>query len=377
MFQDELITLLDQFNIKSSPSFDSIMPEEKHYFVTRLYKCFERGLDNLGNELAQLRGLKLHYSRDLRSSIFLGTRLEDTFYKKLTFFTSQSVITCPIEEESTNIRTSKSKRMADRERYDSATLRELRAQGIYLFGDVKANQRKHGGEVHVRGNFYKVDRKALAELIETIISLREAIKHRLVYILPSLPDKQRELRVAFRQGKVTRGNFSRDDLVRQFTERDLVPGDTHIDVGLTQVYLPHITNIPLNRIIELRETEIRAYSDFQIALEDFVYGSQNTASEEKILEFLKHLDEAIRSIRADIERIQRKWKITREELIIKYLSVGFVALLARQHAAALMPFFGAVTAFDFLKSNREFRLQKLDAVPDEFYAVWKIDQLGK
>ncbi|HET6979498.1 MAG TPA: hypothetical protein VFI24_24410 [Pyrinomonadaceae bacterium] len=377
MFQDDLITLLDQFNIKSSPSFDKMMPEEKPYFVTRLYKCFERGLDNLGAELAQLRGLKLHYSRDLTSSDFMGTRLEDTFYKKLTFFTSQSVITCPIREESTHIRTSKSKRMADRERYDSAALRDLRAQGVYLFGDVKANQRKHGGEVHVRGNFYKVDRKALAELIETIISLREAIKHRLVYILPSLPDKQRELRAAFRQGKVTRGNFRREDLVRQFTERDLVPGDTHIDVGLARVYLPHITNIPLNRIIELRETEIRAYSDFQIALENFVHGSQSTASEAKILEFLRHLDEAIRSFRAEIERIQKKWKFTREELIVKSLALGFVALLPRELATAFMPFIGTITALDFLKSNREYQLQKSDAAPDEFYAVWKVDQFGK
>jgi hypothetical protein len=42
-----------------------------------------------------------------------------------------------------------------------------------------------------------------------------------------------------------------------------------------------------------------------------------------------------------------------------------------------MPFIGVVTAMDFLKSNQEFRLRKLDAIPDEFYAVWKIDQLGK
>ena len=68
MFQDELIDLLGQFRIESLNAFDHLPPEDKHYFLTRLYKCFDKGLRNLGKELQGLRGLKLHYTREVGAS---------------------------------------------------------------------------------------------------------------------------------------------------------------------------------------------------------------------------------------------------------------------------------------------------------------------
>jgi hypothetical protein len=376
-FQQDLLTLFDQFRVKSLDSFDRLPPNEKHYFVTRLYKCFDAGSRKLGQELSSLRGLKLHYSRELNTVNPIQDRMEDTFYKKLAFYTSQSVITCPIEEMSSNAKFSKSKRMEGRERFDSATIHKLRSEGKYVFGDVRADKKTHGGEIHIEGKAYIVDIKALNELLETVLGLREALSHNLVYILPAFPDREKELKTALRKGKVTRGNFAREDLVRQFTERDLQENERYVDAGLTRVYLPHLTNVPINKIIEIREKERDSFIDFQSAIENFVYGSQETASEVKIEEFLKHLDESIRHIRAKISQIKQDWKLTQTEQVIKAVAVSFVAFLPHEIAVAVAPFLGTITAFDYLKSNREYNEKLHAATSGEFYIAWKLSKLGK
>ena len=373
MFQNELVNLLDQFGIESLNSFDRLPPEDKSYFLTRLYKCFDKGLRDLGKELQGLRGLKLHYTRELGAAQS-KVKLEDTFYKKLAFYTSRSVVTCPIEEVASGTKVSKNKRMEGRNRLDSAALQRLRAEGKYVFGDVKADKKTHGGEIHIGGRAYIVDRAELTSLLETIVSLRQAIEHGLIHILPAFPDRERELTVALRKGRVARGNFTRDELVRQFTERDLSAGERYVGVGLASIYLPHVTNVPLEAILELREEEAEIYSEFQIAIEELVGISDGKISEKKIEECLRRVDEGIRDIRAKYILLEKNWKRKQYQMGIEFFALCLVPLLAPDLAKALAPFIGTITAFDFLRSNREYREQRDAVSSGKFYIAWKLSE---
>jgi hypothetical protein len=376
-FQNDLVNLLEQFGIKNIDSFDRLPPTEKHYFVSRLYKCFDSGSRNLGQELSDLRGLKLHYRRNLGKENLKDRRMEDTFYKKLAFYTCQSVITCPIEEASTHIKPSKSKRIAGRERFDSATISKIRGDGNYVFGDVKAHHRTHGGEIHVEGRAYVINRSALVDMLGTVLGLKEAITNHLVYVLPAFPDKERELNAALRKAKVTRGNFERDELVRQFTERDLQQGEQYVDVGLTRIYLPHLTNVPFTQILEVREKEKAAFTDFQAAIDDFVYGSATTASEEKIEQYLKRVDDGVRNIRAKLVNIERERRRTQYEQLVRFMAVFFVTLLPAEIRKEVASFIGTITAFDYLRSTQEYQSKINEQTSGEFYIAWQLSKLGK
>jgi hypothetical protein len=373
MFQDELVNLLDQFHIEALNSFDRLPPEEKHYFLTRLYKCFEKGLRDLGKELQGLRGLKLHYTRELGTAN-ANVKLEDIFYKKLSFYASRTVVTCPIEEVSSDTKAAKSKRLGSRTRLDSGALLKLRTEGSYVFGDVKANKRTHGGEIHVEGRAYIVSKSELTALLETILNLRQAIKHGLIHILPALPDRERELKAALRKGRVARGNFTRDGLVRQFTERDLSASEHYVDVGLTSIYLPHVTNVPLEAILDLREQEAEIYAEFQSAIEEFVYVSDDKISEKKIEEYLRRVDDGVRAIRAKYLLLEKNWTLRKYEMGIEFLALCFVPFLSPDLAKALTPFIGTITAFDFLRSSREYREQRNAVASDKFYIAWKLSE---
>lgn len=373
MFQNELVNLIDQFRIESLGSFDRLPPEEKSYFLTRLYKCFDKGLRELGKELQGLRGLKLHYTREPGAAQAKG-KLEDTFYKKLAFYTSSSVVTCPIEEVGSGTKVSKNKRRDGRERLDSASLQRLRAEGKYVFGDVKADKKTHGGEIHIGRQSYIVDRSELTSLLETILNLRQAIEHGLIHILPAFPDRERELRAALRKGRVVRGNFTRDELVRQFTERDLGAGEHYVDAGLASIYLPHVTNVPLGAILDLREEEAEIYSEFQIGIEELIGISDDKISEKKIEECLRRVDEGIRAIRAKYLLLEKNWNRKKYQMSIEFLALCIVPFLSPELARAIGPFLGTITAFDFFRSNREYREQTDAMLSDKFYIAWKLSK---
>lgn len=365
-FQRELLSLFESFSVQDVGDFDRLPPKDKTYFVARLYKCFQRGLKQLPREIGGSRGLKLHYQRDQ------GKRLEDTFYKKLALYTSRFVVSCPIKEAASSVKPAKSKRMTGWERLDSAATRELRRKNLYVFGHVRAHARTHGGEIHIRGRYYIVNRNEILELIRTVLGLREAMRNDLVHVLPGLPDKQREFNSALRKGQVFRGNFRRDELVRQFAERDLQSGESVVEAGLTSIYLPYLTNIPFEQILEVRDDLSQEYEEFQIALSNFVIDSTARFSETQLEQYLKRTDEAIRAIRARQAELRRKWSRKNREILMKYVCFSLVCLVNPHLLAPLLPFLGSVSASDYFTSNREFKDELEAASSGEFYLPWKI-----
>lgn len=372
-FQAELLQLLNDYELVGVQSFDRLPPDRKHYFVTRLYKCFERGLAHAADELSIIEGLKSAYARSPTEQRSL---FEDTILKKLAFYSSHAVVTCPIEEVAGRPKLAKNKRIPGRERMGSAALRQLREEGKYIFGDVKAHQRGQGGEVHVEGRVYVVERSAIAKLIDTVVGLRAALNAGLVHILPALPDTADKLRSDLRRSRVVSGNFTRQTLLRQFAETkdDKTP---LLDGGMTRIYLPHVTNVSLNEVVEIRTSEQQAYDEFQAALCDYVFTTAGSFSERKLEEYLRRVDEALRKIRAHLFRLQRQYGARNREMLIKYLAVGLVALVPHELTLALAPFLSTLSAFDFIKSRGEYRESRDQAVSGEFYVAWRLDEVSQ
>lgn len=372
-FQQELIALVDGYQLNGIADFDRLPPEDKHYFVTRLYKCFERGLDNLADDLSAFGGLKLAYERSLTET---SSRFEDTTFKKFALYSSHAVVSCPIEETSGVVKPSKSKRMEHRERFDSASIRELRQSGKYVFGDVKAHKRTHGGEIHVQGKAYIVERAAVARLIETVIGLRDALRHGVVHVVPCLPDTKLKLRADLRNSGVVSGNFSRPSLVRQFRE-DAGTSRHLAESGVLSIYLPHLSNVPLAEILEIRNREAAAYSAFQAALTQCVGNTPRDFSEQKLEQYMRDLDEAIKLLRARYEQLERRYQHANRERLVRLFAFALVLVAPAEVAAALLPVLGGFSAWDYSTARTAHHHELGEAVSTQFYLPWSVDVLSR
>ena len=372
-FQSELLQLLADFDLLNVFDFDALTSERKHYLVTRLYKCFERGLSHVSEELSEIEGLKVSYERSPheKQSLF-----EDNTLKNLAFYSSHAVVTCPIEEVGGRLKLSKNKRLPGRERLGSVALRQLRQEGSYVFGDVKAHQRGHGGEVHIEGKAYVVERSAITKLIDTVVGLRSALEAGLVHVLPALPDAKHKLRSDLRRARVVSGNFTRQTLVQQLAE---APDGRQalFDTGMTRIYLPHVTNVSLAEIVDIRGAERDAYDEFQAALSDYVFTTAGSFSEQKLEEYLKRVDEALRVIRAHLARLQRQYDARSRNMLIQYLTLGLVALAPHDYAAVLTPIISGLSAFNFLKTRSEHIESRQNAAAGEFYVAWRLDEVSQ
>jgi hypothetical protein len=377
-FQQELIQLFVDSDICSLSDFDSLEYHSKNYFISRLYSVFQSGIKSLSNDLTAVRGFKMHYSRDSSQSGFIPPPLEDNFYKKMAFYTSRCIVTCPIEEFSRNIKEARSKRIETRVRYDSAALRTLRSDGKYVFGKVKSQKRTHGGEIHIEGKSYIVDKPVLNDLIKTVLGLKCGINANAVYVLPALPGEEKTLNAALRKGNATRGNFVREELVRQFTENGQVGASALIDGGLTSIYLPHISSMQMPEILDIRDRHSEAFIQFQIAIERFLLQAGDAVHdcEDAILKLLREIDDSVRRITSHMIAIHRKKQFRNKEVVIQIVALAMITLLPPEYRATLAGLLGSITAYGVLKSHREL-VEERNAIQSEpFYIAWQI-QDGK
>lgn len=368
-FGHELTQLLDGFGIRSDSDLASMAPDRRNLFLTRLYKCFRSGIDSLSAELEQIRGLKLEYQHPPSVAI------QETYFKKLVLYCSRFVVTCPIREVSSAIKPSKSKRIDKRERLDSATIRKLRDEGKYVFGDVRANERTHGGEIHVHGRWYVVQRSVLWELIAMVCRLREAIEHGLVDLVPRFPDEDHVLAAALRRSGVAHANFSRESLRRQFSEEGT--DFRHWgEAGLLKLYLPHLSGLSMSQLIEIREEDNQSYGAFQRAIENLVLGKTGDFSEKRLEQAMAEVDDGVRDIAAKLKQYRRKRFAVHSAASLEAGAVFLVAFAPREFHPAMATFLSAMAAHLVkLQVDLAHEMATIEANP--YYVAWKVARLSE
>jgi len=373
-FQDELISLLRGFSISTIDDFTSMDHTEKHYLVSRLYACFKSGVKRLGSELQPLRGLKLHYSRDAREPGVVRPEYEPTFYKKLVLYSIGCVVSCPILEATSLVSAARKKRQKGLVRFDSAALRQLRKEGNYVFGSTKSERGTYGPEVHASKGFLIVSRSQLLELISTILDLREAIEEKVVYVLPALPTSRGKLRASLRQAGATSANFHREDLVHQMTEDYLADAPEHVNRDFLNVYLPHLTGVPMKGILEVRNEMIEAYLQFQIAIDRFLAEAAEALhdSEARIAALLREIDEAVRQIHGRLKDIRRRLVWKNAEVAIGLVPLSVIAFHIPALADTLAGVLASLAAIDAVAGNSELIREYSKVRLHPFYIAAKL-----
>jgi len=365
-FQSELVELLEAFSLRSPEDFARLPPDQQHYFASRLYKCFRTGAERLSQELESRPGLKLAFRHDPQK---LAQPVEDVFLRKLAFYCSHFVVSCPVEEVTSTAKPSNRKRMESRERLDAATLKQLRKENKLIFGDVIPGRKTYGGELHVKPPYYVIRRETLWQLVALTSRLKEAIRVGVVNLIPRLPGEERRIDAALSRAKVARANFSRQSLVRQFSEENLDVGVP--DARLTNIYLPHLTNVPLEALIELRQEEAEAYAKFQNALASFVLDAGNSFSESKLEDYLRVINDGVLSL-------VNRFKVHKKRLYSVYRGVGLeavgvalIAFVGPELRPFLGGFLGALSAH-LVRIKMELEAAEVELTGDPFYVAWKL-----
>lgn len=205
--------------------------------------------------------------------------------------------------------------------------------------------------------------------------MRPAIDAGLTYLMPAFPDEKQEYRRI--ASKLTSANFQLEELKRQFQEQELVvKNGLYFQGDLLNLYLPYFTNIPLERILEIRNREQDMYNTFQRYLEDITKGISQAEGEERLLSTLKDIDKGIRDL-------EKKFRATcadynRQNI---YIGIGMIcaglAVIAgiqfgNEVAKAIAGVTGVATGIQFISSKNESIKSRESLADDKFYMPWLV-----
>jgi hypothetical protein len=370
MFQKDVLDLFDSFKVKNKEAFYRLPPGEKPLFLGHLYKTFVRNVDDSLSNLKTTGGVKFHFetSGDLTTR---HTNLPNgAFLKKTSFYANRSFITFPFQE----IKNRKQLRILKDKPKHAWPKAYQAARKMMLFGHLKAGIRTgYGGIPGIAGKVYTIDSAAFDDMLTVFFRLKPAIKAGVAQILPSFPDTKKQFKN--KNLGLTSANFKMPELQRQFYENEIdTPNFTREPSGLSHLLLPHFTNIPFERLLEIREKEIDLYWEFQRRLENMLRGASEIESEALILNYLRDVDSGVRELHRKFKDIHATYKRKNIYMLIKFLSVGLTmfAPLDAEVKKALATIIGGISAFDYLTTREDKAKAIYENRSNQFYLPWLV-----
>jgi len=221
--------------------------------------------------------------------------------------------------------------------------------------------------------YYTIDSAAFDDFLTIYFLLRPAIKAGVAQVLPSFPDTVKMFRN--KNLGLTSANFQLPDLQEQFYESEIDSiGLSRGQSGLSHLLLPHFTNIPFERLLEIREKENDIYWEFQRRLERMLFGASEVESEAIILNFLKEVDSGVRELHRKFKDIEATYKRKNIYMLIKFLSVGLsmmapIDLEAKKTIATII---GGISAFDYLTTKEDKAIAMCKNRNNQFYLPWLV-----
>lgn len=357
MYKSEISELLDSYKVQGKKGFHRLDGDDKAYFINRLYKIFDYKRALLDQELKMSGGLKLHFQTAGATSSLSSNTPTEAFLKKAAFYANHTVITYPFKDiASANWRwgrDGRSRPPSDRPIYFGRT--KGRAPVYYT------------GRNETRG--YMVDTKAFDEFLSVLNKLKPALGTGFIHLVPTFSSEKKPYQGGY-LGLIS-ANFNRKDLEDQFNEFQTIKKHRQ-RIAVPSLLLPHLTNVPFERIVEIRNKEEALYLDFQRRLENVIYNAKELDSETMLLSFLKEIDEGVREIRAKLDEVKQRFRQKNINLLIKFLAIGLVALSPPEARNALMGVIGGITAFDYLHVREERSIAMQEIKGNKFYLPWLV-----
>jgi hypothetical protein len=153
-----------------------------------------------------------------------------------------------------------------------------------------------------------------------ILRYRKAIQNNIVVPVPNLRLINRAELIDYFFNALIPIDLEYEPLKNQLLElpnyKKLLP------TGMVGLYLPHLSNIPLEAIIHLRDKEMDAFNKYQRILEVFFKKSKDIKNETVLLDCMKEVDEGIRETQEKFIQIQRRNIINGISIVLSLATIG-------------------------------------------------------
>ena len=345
-------------------------PGEKPYFLGRLHNAFVKNTEESLSDLKLSGGVKFHYHTSGDLTVKNTNLPNKTFLKKTSFYANRTFITFPFRE----IKDRKQLRLLKSKPKHEWPSSYRTAKKMMYFGKIGSGTRTPvGGAPGIVGKVYTIDSAAFDDLLTIYFQLRPAIKAGVAQVLPSFPDTAKMFRN--KNLGLTSANFQLPDLQEQFYESEIESiGLSRGPSGLSHLLLPHFTNIPFERLLEIREKENDIYWEFQRRLERMLFGASEIESETIILNFLKDVDSGVRELHRKFKDIEATYKRKNIYMLIKFLSVGLsmMAPIDPEAKKTIATIIGGISAFDYLTTKEDKAKAMYENRNNQFYLPWLV-----
>ncbi len=348
----KILELLDAFELSSKEDYHRLPIDAKHMFVSRLYKAFERNFVGAMKDASQVGGMKFHFSTDCelsqRSNIPTST-----FLKKSCFYANRTYVSFPFVEAP-----------------------ETRDDGeVYFARRMRKSRKTHGTTFFNESRAYVLDKLAFDELLDLIFELQQAMRLGISHIVPLFPGQKFHKKKL----KLTSANFELEELKKQFDETEEYPNLARRSSGLSNLLLPHFTNIEMERIVEIRNKESELYQEFQRRIQNMLHNASQTDSEITILKYLREVDEGVRELHERFKHIQKMYRRRDIYFLLKFLSASlvFMSPLDGEIKNSIATILGGMSAFDYLTTKEEKVSAMSEIRLNRFYLPWQVFMLDK
>ncbi len=255
------------------------------------------------------------------------------------------------------------------------TKSKLRKSRPIVFGDITSTRTPIGGMLFSRGKTYTLDVAAFRDFLDCLTVLRPAVDAGLTYLLPSFPDDKAEMRRLSK--RLTSANFSLEELNHQFQEYDLYDSDlVRFEGHLLNLYLPYFKDVPIERILEIRDKQGDMYNDFQRYVQNLLAGVDQDETELRLLGFMKDVDTGIRELNRLFESTQREYYRKNIVLGLGVLSTGLALYASAEWGQEIAKYIagatGGATGLKLLSSTADKANAMAKQAEDRFYLPWLV-----
>lgn len=143
------------------------------------------------------------------------------------------------------------------------------------------------------------------------------------------------------------------------------------------IYLPHLSNVPLDTLISIREDNYDSFMRFQQAMRGFLITSSGVKSERAFIELASKVDYEVGELRIKMEKMKREATTKSFEAVGGLIASSLTLLVNADIARFISIAIGSKTIFDGLK----FVLERPDAYSiikdSKYYLAYKVQQLSE
>jgi hypothetical protein len=311
---EKIADLLDSMEIRSPQDYYDLSWKERKYFLEHIRSNSEEGVDQLLSDLKHDKALKMLFRVTRDEGGKWQNLPNETFAKKLGFFSERSVISFPFQDIS----------FRKAEDLDSLLILLSRALPFLRAGALD--------------------------------------------IVPSYDERIAAHHAALtKKYRLVSANFQLEDLERQFEE------STYRKAAAT-LYLPYFRDIPSEKVVSLRRKEQELYYGLEFALAELLCEGEDLRNEQTLLEKLAEIDDHVRKLESKYREIEKAYKEEKIQMLIAFAAVGLVTLVPVDLATKMAAVLGTsnISAFAFwrLKIGEKNSIASLKE--DQFYLLWRL-----